>query len=92
MENNQSDLFFMIQQLARRQEQSDKQVEQAIQQAMAALRQAQELVRANTNFSNGLHASVESGRLDPGAITVSDVSLTDGQLPGWLRARPPDLQ
>ncbi|NLP36052.1 MAG: hypothetical protein GX357_00155 [Firmicutes bacterium] len=87
-EQRQADTEALLQQLSLRQEDIDRQVLQALQQAMSALVQAQQLIINDEKFHHKLRRS--------GYETLQDYRCLlpekDGNIPPWLLAKPPQLQ
>jgi type II secretory pathway pseudopilin PulG len=78
------EMKLLLQQYSQRQIAMNQQVLQAIQQATAALRQAQQLLTADIQF--------HQTRNDTEGYLNFQPTENDSQLPPWLRGRPPELQ
>ncbi|MDW7651601.1 MAG: hypothetical protein SCK29_02290 [Bacillota bacterium] len=91
MEQKENYAYLLMQQ-SLRQLDTDRQVLQALQQAMAALQQAQQAVLADMKFHENLSRSGDYTELAGMGLQAPFPEKQDGQVPPWLSGRPPNLQ
>jgi hypothetical protein len=83
---------YLLMQQSLRQLETDRQVLQALQQATAALQQAQKTILADMRFHEELSQSGDYTWLEEESLQAPFPGKRDGQLPPWLSGRPPELQ
>ncbi|MCW3488627.1 hypothetical protein [Dethiobacter alkaliphilus] len=81
----------LLKQLTLRQAENNKQILRSLQQANAALLEAQQLLQADLKFHEGLSKSGDFQALKDAEWPVSLQEL-DTQIPPWRLAKPPELQ
>lgn len=83
---------FERKQLAMRQVAANKQVLQALQQAMAALMEAQQQVLADIKFHEDLSVSGDLSGWQHGDLNSKHTGESDNRLQPWQMGGPPSLQ
>lgn len=83
---------YLLMQQSLRQLETNRQVSQALQQATAALQQAQKTILADMRFHEELSQSGDYTRLAEEGLQAPFPGERDGQLPPWLSGWPPQLQ
>ncbi|MCR3923341.1 MAG: hypothetical protein NUK65_12635 [Firmicutes bacterium] len=82
----------LLKQLSLRQEEQDKQVLQALQQAMHVLLSAQQVLTSDLRYHQSFRQAQDFGKLMEMGSPFEAAGQNDGQIPPWLHRQPPDLQ